>query len=414
MVNMQRSLLVALSLSLAATPGLLAGTLTVRPGVPSNGGSARFAGSQGLEIDVATPNRNPAFVQSSHPAAEPTYRVRFYFNPRTLTMADGDQFDLFVAYDGADPVPPTITGNAVLRLSVGQAAGVKQLTAFARLNGGTESQIATPIPLANAWRSIEINWAKATASGANNGRLDIWVDGRPQTGLTGLNNDTLTINYARWGAVAGVDAGTSGTFRLDDFASQRTGYIGPAFPFSDNPTASSFFPFIQGIYAAEVIPECAIGTFCPNNAITRKEMAKFLLLARFGASYTPPACTVAMFTDVPCSHPYATWINEIAREGITSGCGAGIYCPDGNITRSQMAVFLMVARGLPQAPCPPSTFLDVPSNSPFCGWINQVAAQGVTAGCGGGNYCPETLVLRGQMSVFLSVTFAIPTHVVGP
>jgi hypothetical protein len=414
MEKLQRSLLVALSLSLAAAPGVLAGTLTVRPGVPSNGGSARFSGTQGLEVDVANPNRNPAFVQSSQPSAEATYRVRFYVNLRTLTMTDGDQFDLFVAYDGADPVPPTITGNAVLRLALGQSGGVKQLNAFARLNGGTEAQSPAPIPLANAWRSIEINWAKATASGANNGRLDLWVDGHAQTGLTGLNNDTMTINYARWGTVAGVDAGTAGTFRLDDFASQRSGYIGPAFPFTDNPTSGSFFPFIQGIYAAEVIPECAAGSFCPNNAITRKEMAKFLLLSKLGASFTPPACTVPMFTDVPCSHPYATWINEIAREGITSGCGAGLYCPDGNITRSQMAVFLMVARGFPPAACPPSTFLDVPTNSPFCGWINQVAAQGITAGCGGGNYCPESLVLRGQMSVFLSVAFGIPTHIVGP
>jgi hypothetical protein len=414
MVNLQRSLLVALSLSLAAAPGLLAGTLTVRPGVPNNGGSARFSGTEGLEVDVANPNRNPAFVQSSQPSAEATYRVRFYANLRTLTMTDGDQFDLFVAYDGADPVPPTITGNAVLRLAVGQAGGVKQLTAFARLNGGTEAQSPTPMALPNGWRSIEINWAKATASGANNGRLDLWLDGRAQTGLTGLNNDTMTINYARWGAVAGPDAGTSGTFRLDDFASQRSGYIGPAFPFSDNPTSSPFFPFIQGIYAAEVIPECAIGSFCPNNAITRKEMAKFLLLAKFGASFTPPACTVPMFSDVPCSHPYATWINEIAREGITSGCSPGLYCPDGNITRSQMAVFLMVANGVTPGGCPPSTFSDVPASSPFCPWINAIAARGITAGCGAGTFCPESLVLRGQMAVFLSATFNLPTHVVGP
>ena len=121
---------------------------------------------------------------------------------------------------------------------------------------------------------------------------------------------------------------------------------------------------MQGIFAAEVIPDCGVGTFCPNGAITRKEMAKFLLLAKNGASYSPPACTTATFSDVPCSNPYAAWIYEIAREGITSGCAAGVFCPDGTVTRSQMSVFLMVARGYPAAACPPSSFLDVPTSSP--------------------------------------------------
>jgi hypothetical protein len=380
-----------------------------------NPNGARFSQNCGAQVSVTAGDATAAFVQDNSPASEATYRARFYVNLRTLQMQSGDEFDLFAAYNGTDPVPPATSGNAVLRLVVRQTGGTRQLSMFARLNSGTELEMSAPVTLANGWRSIEIDWAAATAPGANNGRLGLWVDGAAKTtGLGSLNNDTLAINYVRWGAVAGLDAGTSGTFRLDDFASQRSGYIGPAFPFADNPTSSPFFPFIQGIYAAEVIPDCGVGSFCPNNAITRKEMAKFLLLARFGASYTPPACTTPIFSDVPCSHPYATWINEIAREGITSGCAAGMYCPDGNITRSQMAVFLMVARGFPAAACPPSTFADVPSNSPFCGWINQVAAQGITAGCGGGNFCSESLVLRGQMSVFLSVTFGIPTHVVGP
>jgi hypothetical protein len=201
---------------------------------------------------------------------------------------------------------------------------------------------------------------------------------------------------------------------MDDFSSQRTGYIGPALPFSDVATTSPFFPFIQGIYAAEVIPGCGVSTFCSENPVTRKEMAKFLLLSKNGASYTPPACVTPQFSDVPCSNPYAAWINEIANEGITSGCAPGLFCPDGNITRSQMAVFLLVAVAATPPPCPPSTFADVPSGSPFCKWINEIAARGITAGCGGGNFCPENLVLRGQMAVFLSTNFSIPTHVVGP
>ncbi|HEY0554111.1 MAG TPA: S-layer homology domain-containing protein [Thermoanaerobaculia bacterium] len=415
----------ALGTALALAGALAAGANTIR--VP-NGGSpegavkcatgnpntARFSQSCGALVTLTSGDTTASFVQDNSPSAESTYHVRFYANLRTLQMLDGTGFDLFAAYDGADPTPPTVAGNAALRVAVQAASGKKQLNVFARLNSGSESTIAAPVTLPDGWRSIEIDWVKATAPGANNGHLNLWIDGKAQTGLSGLNNDTETINYSRWGAVAGLDAGTSGSFRLDDFASQRTAYIGPAFPFADVDSASSFWPFIQGIFAAEVIPDCGVGSFCPNGTITRKEMAKFLLLAKNGASYVPPVCSTPLFSDVPCSNAYAAYINEIAREGITSGCAAGVFCPDGTVTRSQMAVFLMVARGYPAAPCPPSTFLDVATTSPFCGWINQVAAKGITAGCGGGNFCPESLVLRGQMSVFLETTFGIPTHIVGP
>ncbi|MEA2604234.1 MAG: hypothetical protein QOF89_5226 [Acidobacteriota bacterium] len=379
-----------------------------------NPNGARFSQSCGAQVSVTAGDTTAAYVQDNSPSSEGTYRARFYVNLRTLQMQSGDELDLFRAADGADPVPPASSGNPVLRLVVRQAGAQKQLSAFARLDSGTELEIPGAITLPAGWRSIEIDWARATAAGANNGRLGLWVDGVAKTGLSNLDNDTLGINYARWGTVANLDPGTSGTFRMDDFTSQRSGYIGPALPFTDVATSNSFFPFIQGIYAAEIIPGCAVGSFCPENPITRKEMSKFLLLSRFGASYTPPACTTPMFTDVPCSHPYATWINEIAREGITSGCSPGLFCPDGNITRSQMSVFLMVAAGVTPTPCPPSSFLDIPQGSSFCPWINAIAARGITAGCGGGNFCPENLVLRGQMSVFLATTFGIPTHVVGP
>lgn len=411
--RLRRAALLALGLTLVGASAW-AGTVTVRPGVPSVGGTARFGGNHGLEVNVAVPDRNPAFVQTSHPSAEGTYRVRFYTNLRGLTMGAGEELTLLAAYDGADPTPPAISGNALLRVVVRRSGGQNLLTAFVRRDDGSEAEIPAGIALRTGWRSVELNWAKSTSAGANNGRLDLWVDGRAQTGLTGLDNDASSINYARWGAVEGADPGTSGTFRLDDFASQRTGYIGPALPFADVPTSSGFFPFIQGIYAAEVIPECAPGTFCSESPITRKEMARFLLIAKFGASYTPPACTTPLFSDVPCTHPYAIWINELARQGITSGCAPGIFCPDGNITRSQMAVFLIVAAGFSTTPCPPATFSDVPSTTPFCPFVNEIARRGITAGCGGGNFCPESLVLRGQMAVFLSQTFGIPTHVVGP
>jgi hypothetical protein len=57
------------------------------------------------------------------------------------------------------------------------------------------------------------------------------------------------------------------------------------------------------------------------------------------AAWAPPPCT-GMFSDVPCSSQFSAWIEQLAADGISSGCAAGMYCPDTPVTRRQMAVFL--------------------------------------------------------------------------
>ena len=53
-------------------------------------------------------------------------------------------------------------------------------------------------------------------------------------------------------------------------------------------------------------------------------------------------------------------------------------------------------------------FGDVPCPSQFADWIEQLAAESITGGCGGGNYCPATAVRRDQMAAFLYNTFDLP------
>ncbi|HSN85619.1 MAG TPA: ELWxxDGT repeat protein, partial [Thermoanaerobaculia bacterium] len=86
--------------------------------------------------------------------------------------------------------------------------------------------------------------------------------------------------------------------------------------------------------------------FCPGSSVTRAEMAIFLLRALHGGSYTPPPPTGTRFTDVPANHWAGAWIEQLAAEGITSGCAPGLYCPGGLVNRAEMAVFLTRAFGL--------------------------------------------------------------------
>jgi hypothetical protein len=59
-----------------------------------------------------------------------------------------------------------------------------------------------------------------------------------------------------------------------------------------------------------------------------------------------PAPATATFTDVPVGHSQHRFVEALVAAGITGGCGGGLYCPDSAVTRGQMAVFLSVALGL--------------------------------------------------------------------
>jgi len=82
--------------------------------------------------------------------------------------------------------------------------------------------------------------------------------------------------------------------------------------------------------------------------VTRAQMAVFLLKARHGSSFTPPACA-GIFGDVTCPSLFADWIEQLYSENVTGGCQASplLYCPGSPSTRGQMAVFLVKAFALP-------------------------------------------------------------------
>jgi len=181
--------------------------------------------------------------------------------------------------------------------------------------------------------------------------------------------------------------------------------------FKDIPLSYWAWAWIEAIENAGVTSGCGSGNYCPTSLVSREQMAVFLLRAKEGPSYTPPACTIPVFGDVPCASSTAPWINELAVRGITGGCGAGNFCPIGVVNRGQMAVFLLATlEGPGYAPpaCITPAFADVPCSNPLAAWINELADRGITGGCGGGNYCPGNAVSRASMAVFLSATFGLP------
>ena len=181
--------------------------------------------------------------------------------------------------------------------------------------------------------------------------------------------------------------------------------------FLDVPYRAGYWREVEAIENAGIDTGCGSGNFCPTPVMTRAVMAIWLLRAKNGASYQPPACVTPMFSDVPCSSPYAAWINELARRGITNGCDATRYCPDISVNRWQMAIFLLRTRqGSAYVPpaCTVPRFTDVPCSASYTPWVNQIAAEGVTNGCTATTFCPSLVVNRWQMAVFASRAFALP------
>ena len=158
------------------------------------------------------------YVTSDHPNAEPRYRARFYFDPNSITMVNGDLHRIFYGYSGATKV--------VLRLDFRRSNNLYQLRAGI-LTDGSAWRNSTWFTITDGPHSIEIDWRAATSAGANNGILTFWIDGVQKANLTAVDNDTWRIDRVRLGAVNGIDTGTRGTYYFDAFESRRQTYIGP-------------------------------------------------------------------------------------------------------------------------------------------------------------------------------------------
>ena len=153
--------------------------------------------------------------------------------------------------------------------------------------------------------------------------------------------------------------------------------------------------------------------FCPDDIVTRAQAAVFVVRGVLGPDVVPPPATGGVFDDVTPTSFAAAWIEQLGRLGLTAGCGSRRYCPAASLQRGQAAVLLLRARhGAGYQPPAPtgSVFADVPTAHPFAAWIEQLAREGITGGCGTGpaRFCPDTPTTRGEMAVLLVGTFRLP------
>jgi hypothetical protein len=140
--------------------------------------------------------------------------------------------------------------------------------------------------------------------------------------------------------------------------------------------------------------------FCPDDFVTRGQMATFLVRA-FGYSDNGGG---NLFID-DNSSVFEGAIDKLAQAGITVGCNPPLnnrFCPDDLVTRGQMAAFLGRAFGYTNDGGG-NWFVD-DNGSVFESAIDRLRTAGVTQGCNpplNNRYCPNDFVTRGQMAAFL-------------
>lgn len=186
--------------------------------------------------------------------------------------------------------------------------------------------------------------------------------------------------------------------------------------FTDVPYDRWSWQYVEAFENARLETQgCGGGNFCPETLVDRGKLAVYVIRGAHGPDFVPPPASGTIFADVPASHPDAAFIEQLYNDSLTNGCATNPlrYCPSSNVSRAEMATFLLrIVHGPGYTP-PPGTgtvFNDVPAGYWATPYIEQLFHEGGTNGCSASPplYCPEDLVPKEQVATFLVRIFGLP------
>ncbi len=336
-------------------------------------------------------------------------------------------------YDGttSSSGTPTITSGALLP---GDTAGFSQSFDTADAGSGKTISPGGAVNDGNSGLNYDVTFVPDTTGEITQAPLTVTADNQSMY-VSQPAEPAYTFQYAGFvngetasvidlAPTCGVSAPHSavGTYPIvcsggldNDYSFAYTdGTLTVSHLFADVPVSGKEWmePWVNAFYFAGVTTGCGVNPliYCPENQVTRAEMAVFLLRAKHGLGYAPPAATHT-FSDVPVvgKEWMEPWIDEFYAEGLTTGCGVEplIFCPENKVTRAEMAVFVLRAIHAPGWAPPTSSgiFADVPVGGKewMQPWIEEYYTEGITTGCGLSPlvYCPENHTTRAEMAVFI-------------
>ena len=166
------------------------------------------------------------------------------------------------------------------------------------------------------------------------------------SGSNSIDCDGVVTSY-QWSQLSGAPV------TIFDASQAEATFIAPM-PFSNNPHVFQLLVTdddgATGTDTVEITVEpattnvsgitagCGIDNSCPEDPVTRAQMAMFLERGMRGGDFRPPAAIGNVFLDVAAHDFAAAFIEQLFIDGITPGCGNNNYCPNNAVTRAQMAV----------------------------------------------------------------------------
>ena len=261
-----------------------------------------------------------------------------------------------------------------LSLPGAPAAPVYREATCARETGLT-SRVGISIGWGDKYKwSLPFQWVDVTGLPAAEYRIRAIVDAR---NLFAESSDTNNCTYSR----LQMDAAASTVSVLGSGSKCTNDWSGTAH------AADIAWALDTGLSSG-----CGVDLFCPNDQVNRAEVATWLARA-----FDLPTTTKDYFSDDETS-PNEADINRLAAAGLTSGCGAGIYCPSRVLKRGELATLIVRALGLPMTS---TDYFTDDEKSVHEANINALAKAGIAISCGTGIYCPNSAVLRGPLAAFI-------------
>ncbi len=172
--------------------------------------------------------------------------------------------------------------------------------------------------------------------------------------------------------------------------------------FTDVPSNHFAAASIEKLRARGIIAGCTSTTFCPNDKITRGQMATILarlMTSSFSTSGVPA------YTDVPAA--IRDDAREIVGRGVMESCSTGGFCHTGSVTRASIAVYAVRAQSMGNLSVSRATFTDLPTSYWASGAVERLYSRQIIAGCSTSPlaFCPSDDVTRAQAAVIIARSF---------
>ena len=373
------------------------------PGVPNDGQNFPVISSTTIGLGEG-PEGGTRVQGVLHSTPSTTFTLDVYANDACVRFPK--DFVEGRTYLGSGQVTTDALGEGEFDITVPGGAPGERISLTATNPAGSTSEFSQRLPFSiNPASGPSAGGTAVTIAGTDfEEGATVTIGGQPAGSVVVSNFNQITAVSPALAAGSLSDIvvtnteGTTGTL--------EKGWVAD---FLDVPPVNQFYSYVTQLVTNAITVGVGGGLYGVDQSTLRQQMAVFLLKGKYGICYVPPPCSGA-FDDVPCPSTFANWIEDLAAQGITGGCGGNNYCPQNPVRRDQMAVFLLKAKhGSSYVPPPcDGDFPDVPCPSQFADWIEQLAAEQITGGCGGGDYCPLNNNTRGQMAVFIVKTFNLP------